>query len=74
MPHTHTGDSVVWGAAQLMPDAPLSFELVVQVSPEATGTIYNSDYSASSDEFTRIFGSPLPVYGGPFIYFPLVIR
>jgi uncharacterized repeat protein (TIGR01451 family) len=70
LPHNFNGDTVIWNEPVLEPDSPKTVNLVVQVSPSATGTINNQDYSASSTEFETIIGKHVPIYKAIYYYFP----
>jgi uncharacterized repeat protein (TIGR01451 family) len=70
LPHTRTGDTVVWGLPVFGPNQTLELNLVVQVSPTADLPIYNQDYSASSDDIERVYGIPVPIFRAIYYYFP----
>jgi uncharacterized repeat protein (TIGR01451 family) len=62
LPHTFDGTTIRWEFPALEANASLSADLVVQVSPEATGTIDNTTYAvASADSAYAVHGAPLSI-------------
>jgi uncharacterized repeat protein (TIGR01451 family) len=59
LPLVFDGSIVRWDFPVLEANANISVDLVVQVSPDASGTIDNAVYGAASDE------TPAPVHGNP---------
>ncbi len=70
VPHQLNDSTVVWEESILNPDSSLSFDLVVQISPSASGAIINEQYAVSSSEITKIIGVPFAIYKAIYYYLP----
>ncbi len=60
-PHSFDGSNVRWDFASMAAGETRSLNLVVQVSPSASGTIVNDDYNARSDDAAAVSGAPVSV-------------
>jgi uncharacterized repeat protein (TIGR01451 family) len=70
LPYTLTGNTVVWTIPSLNPGQSQIVKLVVQVADTASSTIYNQDYSTSSDDIAPVYGPPVPIYLAHYLYLP----
>jgi len=74
LPFTLTGNTVVWTIPSLNPGQSQTVDLVVRVSDTANATIYNQDYSASSDDFAPVSGPPVPIFRAYHWFLPMIRR
>ncbi len=74
LPHTRTGEAVVWGVPTLDANQSTAVKLVVEVNDPAPASIVNMDYSAISDDKANTSGNPLHLYRIINYYFPLIIE
>jgi hypothetical protein len=74
LPHTRTGETVVWGVPTLDANQSTAVKLVVQVNDPAPASIVNMDYSAISDGKAKAAGDPLHIFRIIYYYFPLIIE
>jgi serine protease AprX len=72
LPFTLTGDTIVWSFPSLNPGQTQSVALVVRIDDTASSTIYNQDYSASSQEIAPVFGPPVPVFLVDRLFLPVI--
>jgi uncharacterized repeat protein (TIGR01451 family) len=74
LPYTLTGDTIVWTIPALDPGQSQIVSLVVRIDDSASSTIYNQDYSTSSQEIPPVYGPPVPVFLEHRWFLPVIRR